>query len=243
MKIILIGPGSGGKSTLFKSLAKRFPVSRSVVTRPMRPGEINGDDYNFISVSQFLDMKERGMFIQAEEQKPGEWYGTLLSDLLDKDVFILTPQGLKNLEKVASQFVTQAMILYLNPQPEILAQRLGDRNDGKSTERFNRDQEIFKSFSDWDIELTEWKLPISQLDRIINTLREICEKKMGEEISPVGDLHFYNTIGMDSLDYIEFVMEVEKEYNITITDQEAESMRTIPDMAKFIQTNYPHSIA
>ena len=48
---------------------------------------------------------------------------------------------------------------------------------------------------------------------------------------------FVNDLGADSLDVVEFVMEVEKEFNITIPDEEATKLKTVGDAVKYIDAN------
>lgn len=48
---------------------------------------------------------------------------------------------------------------------------------------------------------------------------------------------FVNDLGADSLDVVEFVMEVEKEFNITIPDEEATKLNTVGDAVKYIEAN------
>ena len=45
---------------------------------------------------------------------------------------------------------------------------------------------------------------------------------------------FREDLGFDSLDFIEFVMEVEEEFNITIPDDEAENIKTIGEGFEFV---------
>ena len=48
---------------------------------------------------------------------------------------------------------------------------------------------------------------------------------------------FVNDLGADSLDVVEFVMEVEKEFNITIPDEEAAKLATVGDAVKYIEAH------
>ena len=45
---------------------------------------------------------------------------------------------------------------------------------------------------------------------------------------------FVNDLGADSLDIVEFVMEVEKEFNITIPDDAATKLEKVGDAVKYI---------
>ncbi len=48
---------------------------------------------------------------------------------------------------------------------------------------------------------------------------------------------FVNDLGADSLDVVEFVMEVEKEFDITIPDEAAAKLETVGDAVKYIEAN------
>ncbi len=48
---------------------------------------------------------------------------------------------------------------------------------------------------------------------------------------------FTNDLGADSLDTVELIMEFEKEFNVTIPDDQAEKISTVGDAMKFIEEN------
>lgn len=48
---------------------------------------------------------------------------------------------------------------------------------------------------------------------------------------------FVNDLVADSLDVVEFVMEVEKEFDITIPDEEAAKLNTVGDAVKYIEAH------
>jgi acyl carrier protein len=49
-----------------------------------------------------------------------------------------------------------------------------------------------------------------------------------EELEP--ETHFYNDLGSDSLDFVEIVMEIEKEFNISIPDKELDEVNTVGEL-------------
>ena len=48
---------------------------------------------------------------------------------------------------------------------------------------------------------------------------------------------FTNDLGADSLDTVELIMEFEKEFNISIPDDKAETIATVGDAISYIEEN------
>ena len=98
--LILIGESASGKSTVQRVLAERG--IRKVVTyttRPMRPGEMDGIDYHFVTDERFLEMVEAGEFAEYAEYR-GWRYGTALADCGYRNTSAaLTPAGLRALKR------------------------------------------------------------------------------------------------------------------------------------------------
>lgn len=65
----------------------------------------------------------------------------------------------------------------------------------------------------------------------------VCEKLGVDESKVTESASFVNDLGADSLDVVEFVMEVEKEFNITIPDEEATKLSTVGDAVKYIDAH------
>ena len=69
-------------------------------------------------------------------------------------------------------------------------------------------------------------------------VKEIIIDKLGLEESEVSnEASFANDLGADSLDTVELIMEFEKEFNISIPDQDAEKIGTVGEAVKYIQEN------
>ncbi len=66
-------------------------------------------------------------------------------------------------------------------------------------------------------------------------LREIIIKQFGEgENTATLETSFVNDLGADSLDVVELVMELEDEFDVSISDEDAEKMQTVGDAVKYI---------
>jgi guanylate kinase len=82
MLIVVSAPSAAGKTTLVEALVRRCPGldrSRSYTSRPARPGERDGVDYNFVSRGDFEAMASRGEFLEWADVF-GHLYGTAVKD-------------------------------------------------------------------------------------------------------------------------------------------------------------------
>ena len=80
MIVIISGPSGVGKDTIIRWLKQRtaMPERHFVVTyktRAPREGEIDGVDYQFVSVDEFKRLMEEGRLLEASEVH-GHWSGT-----------------------------------------------------------------------------------------------------------------------------------------------------------------------
>jgi acyl carrier protein len=64
----------------------------------------------------------------------------------------------------------------------------------------------------------------------------IIVEKLGVEESDVKpEASFTNDLGADSLDTVELIMEFEKEFDITIPDEDAEKIATVGDAVSYLE--------
>ena len=73
-------------------------------------------------------------------------------------------------------------------------------------------------------------------DDIENSVYSIIEEKLGVDESEISrDASFTDDLGADSLDTVELIMEFEKEFDITIPDEEAEDIQTVGDAVDYLE--------
>jgi guanylate kinase len=131
-------PSGAGKTSLVAELLKRtsqLSVSVSHTTRPMRPGEVDGVNYHFVSHSKFEQMLAEAAFLE-HAQVFDNFYGTsqqwVESELgRGEDVILeIDWQGAQQVRHLMPQTVA---IFILPPSKEALNQRLTGRGqDGDS---------------------------------------------------------------------------------------------------------------
>ena len=66
-------------------------------------------------------------------------------------------------------------------------------------------------------------------------VRAIIADKLGvEEDEITAEASFTNDLGADSLDTVELIMEFEKEFDVTIPDEDAEQISTVGDAINYL---------
>ncbi len=73
---------------------------------------------------------------------------------------------------------------------------------------------------------------------IATRVKAIIVEKLGvdeNEVTP--ESSFTNDLGADSLDTVELIMEFEKEFNISIPDDQAETIGTVGQAVSYIEKN------
>jgi guanylate kinase len=153
MKIVIVGKSASGKDHLKDLLKKRgFKASVSHTTRPPRKGEVNGIDYHFIDVDTFKKMADAGEFLEYAEFN-GWFYGQTIEEFEQAELMIKSKEGLAML---SSSYRKQCMVIYLDIDRKIRAERLNQRKDfnDRVDRRLLADDEQFKDFLDFEIRIT-----------------------------------------------------------------------------------------
>ncbi len=73
---------------------------------------------------------------------------------------------------------------------------------------------------------------------IAEKVTQIIVDKLGVDASEVTpDASFINDLGADSLDTVELIMEFEKEFEVSIPDEEAENIQTVGTAIEYLEKN------
>lgn len=65
----------------------------------------------------------------------------------------------------------------------------------------------------------------------------VAEQLGADEKNITMDSSFIDDLGADSLDIVELVMALEEEFDMEMTDGEAENIKTVGDVVEYIQAN------
>ncbi len=140
--ILISGPAGSGKTTLCERLVAEQPGIERVVTattRPMRPGEVDGVHYHFLTPDQFDAALARGEFLEWACVHGKNRYGTLRRAVLDRLavgkslIAAIDVQGVRNVCAVAEHDPALRRVLttvFVAPATiEELRARLAGRGD------------------------------------------------------------------------------------------------------------------
>ena len=73
---------------------------------------------------------------------------------------------------------------------------------------------------------------------IAEKVKSIIVEKLGVEASEVTpEASFTNDLGADSLDTVELIMEFEKEFSVSIPDDQAENIQTVGQAITYLEEN------
>ena len=76
------------------------------------------------------------------------------------------------------------------------------------------------------------------MSAIAERVKQIIVEKLGVEESEVTpEANFQYDLGADSLDTVELIMEFEKEFNLSIPDDQAENIGTVGQAVAYLEEN------
>ncbi len=151
--IVLSGPSGVGKGTVRKALFdmpdQNFVYSVSMTTRPMRPGEVDGKDYFFVTKDEFEKRIEQGKFLEHAEFV-GNYYGTPLDEVnkqLNAGKEVILEIEVEGALQVREKVKDAVFIFLVPPSREALYNRLkrrGTESEEVIKERIEKANREFK---------------------------------------------------------------------------------------------------
>jgi guanylate kinase len=133
---IISAPSGAGKSSFVERLCREDPRVVDVITyttRPMRPGESQGQPYFFVSPEEFFEKEAKGFFVEHAKVH-NNWYGTPIDQFTSawsKGLAVIMDVDVQGAEKIRSRFAENSKSIFiLPPSLEELRRRIIKRSGG-----------------------------------------------------------------------------------------------------------------
>ncbi len=183
MLVILSGVAGAGKDTIKQELIKRMSnvVSLpSYTSRPMRPGDVEGGTYYFVTKQDFEEMIANNDFYEYDIHH-NNYYGTsrkLLNDKIAEGKIIVKDidvNGTENLVKLLGQD-TRIVTIFLRVPKDELKKRLENRVDKPSKEEIEMRLSRF-DYEESKIPSYDYVLKNNNLEKTVNIIMSILENE------------------------------------------------------------------
>ena len=155
---LLSAPSGAGKTTLVDALRQtsEFVYSVSCTTRPARAGEVEGEDYRFMSDEEFNARVKAREFLEHATVH-GHHYGTLLQPIAEnlsngRDVLIdIDTQGAATIRNSKDEFIRQALadVFLMPPDVDELRRRLTKRGTETTAQIETRLANAIREMESW----------------------------------------------------------------------------------------------
>ena len=175
---IIAAPSGCGKTSLVKALlenSKNLAVSVSHTTRKPRKGEIDGENYHFVSNETFEQMISNNDFLEYAEVF-GNMYGTAKTNIyekLDSNINIILEIDWQGARQVRQNMPEVISIFILPPSKNVLLERLTTRGqDDKATisERMENSEKEMSHYNEFGYLIIN-----DQFDSALNNLKTIID--------------------------------------------------------------------
>jgi len=171
--IVLSGPSGVGKGAISKQLRERennLWYSISATTRRPRQGEVNGEDYFFMSEEEFFEKRQNGEFIEWA-CFCNNYYGTpkaKVFEMLNRGVDVILEIDIQGAKKVKDSFKDAIFIFILPPSRKEWKKRIfrrGTETEIERTLRLETGEKEIKEIKNYNYAIIN--------DLLINAVRQV----------------------------------------------------------------------
>jgi len=182
--IIMSGPSGVGKGTIREKLMENSHLnlfySVSMTTRKMRPGEVNGREYYFVSREEFEENVQKDNLLEWAEFV-GNCYGTpkdKVEEMRNEGKNVILEIEVQGATKVLNKLDDVTSIFIVPPSMEELEKRIRGRSTETEEVIHSR---LAKAASEFECK-SHYKYVVvnDTVERAANEIKEIIEKAMEE---------------------------------------------------------------
>ncbi len=189
--IVVSGPSGCGKSTLDNMILEKrenIVMSISDTTRSIRGNEVNGVDYNFISVQEFEENIKNNKYLEYAKVHSSKYYGTP-EEWVDKQLNagkdVILEIDIEGARQVDAKRSDAVFIFIMPPSMKILKQRLVSRKTESKEQVVERFKTAYKEINEvakynYVVVNDDLEKALTKMDAIIT-----CEKCRVDRIEEV----------------------------------------------------------
>ncbi len=179
--IVVSGPSGAGKGTICKQLIQKEPtlkLSISATTRKPRLGEIDKQNYYFMTVSEFEEMIQKDEFLEYANVY-GNYYGTpkkYVIDEIQKGNHVLLEIDIQGAFQIKKKYPEGVFIFILPPSMKELKHRIV----GRGTETQEAIERRYQSAFDEISSLKEYDYYVinDEVDKAVEKIQAIIQAEM-----------------------------------------------------------------
>lgn len=176
--VVISGPSGSGKSTIIQNLLRNRNNASQIstyTTRSPRAGEINGEQYNFISPKEYLELLNANKLMACSKIE-SDYYGMpLLEDKLEENdnKDFLIDMGVSGGLEIKERFPETVMIYVIPKTEEQLLRQRGDRGKTRQSRGIKQIQRVLKTRKyDWLVINENLEETIQNVEDILNFMRK-----------------------------------------------------------------------
>ena len=183
MLVLLSGVSGAGKDTIKKELIKRnenIISLPSYTSRPMRPGDVAGETYNFVTKEEFEKMIEDKEFYEYDLHHE-HYYGTsrkLMNEKIQSGKIIVKDievNGVENLMNILKED-TKVISIFLRVPKDVLEKRLRNRIDKPSDEEIELRLSRFE-YEESKLSMYDYVIKNNDLEKTVKVIETIIENE------------------------------------------------------------------
>lgn len=186
---VVSGPSGAGKGTVLKRLINELDdleYSISATTRHSREGEVDGEDYFFLSENEFFNLVDNDRFIEWAKVH-NNYYGTpkdYVLKMIEKGKDVILEIDIQGAKQIRKSYPEAVFVFLAPPSLEELVKRLdqrGSENKHSKEIRLNNAREEMKERENYDYEVINDKIDQAVLKFKSIIIAENCKIKQGDD--------------------------------------------------------------
>lgn len=214
--IIISGTTCAGKGTIINKLLNEndnLCLATSYTSRPIRPKEVDGVDYYFVSRDEFEKKIKNGDFLEYACVRYGEYFGTPkkeVIDLLNEGKDVILEIDVQGAEIIKQKFPNILTIFILAPSMEEIKRRIINRKTETKEQIIERFKTAYKEIN--EVNKYNYVVINDDVDKCVEKVKSIiisskCRVDRIEELSVENEEEFMHELLMDkdfinlSIDY------------------------------------------